>query len=187
MGIGVICRCAVLAGAVLCLGRGALADDAKSVAALEKEVVADLIAGHYGPADEKVRAAIALADNDTFMRLALLQGFIAMRMGSDGRSLLGAAVAAHQSNAWPRPIIGYLLGERQLQQVADGVRLSGLQLEEKRRRICELSFYAGAFAATDGEKRFAEKLLAKAADACAVDGALAALATAERAALATQP
>jgi hypothetical protein len=177
----------MLAAAMLCLGGGAWAEDAKSVAALEKEAVADLIAGRYGPADEKVRAAIALADNDTFMHLALLQGFIAMRMGSDGRSLMGAAMAAHQSSAWPRPVIGYLLGERKLQQVADGVRLSGLSTDEKRLRICELSFYAGAFAATDGERRFAEKLLAKAADTCAVDGALAALTTAEQAALQNQP
>lgn len=187
MGISFISRCILLAGVVLCTAALARAEDAPSVALLEKQAVDELIAGEYGPADEKIRAAIALADNDTFMRLALLQGLIATRMGSDGRSLMGAAMAAHQSNAWPRPVIGYLLGERKLQQVADGVRMSGLQIEEKRRRICELTFFAGAFAASDGEKRFADKLLAKADDTCETGSAFATLTTAERTALKAQP
>ncbi|MBI2255172.1 MAG: hypothetical protein HYU58_11180 [Proteobacteria bacterium] len=184
MGIRFVCYALATA---LWLATAAEADDAQSVSALEKQAVADLAAGHYGPADEKIRAAIALADNDTFIRLALLQGFVAMRMGSDGRSLMGAAMAAHQSNAWPRPIIGYLLGEQKLQQVADGVQRAGLSHDEKRQRICELSFYAGAFAASDGEKRFAGKLLEKAAGICETGSAFATLTTAEEAALKAQP
>ena len=188
MGILKFCRYGLLAAAVLWPSAGARADDdAQQIAVLEAGAVDDFIDGHYGPADEKIRAAIALADNDTFMRLALLQGLIATRMGGDGRSLMGAAMAAHQSNAWPRPVIGYLLGERKLQQVADGVRMSGLQIEEKRRRICELTFFAGAFAASDGEKRFADKLLAKADDTCETGSAFATLTTAERTALKAQP
>ncbi len=53
----------------------------------------------------------------TSTRLVLLQGLIATRMGADGRSLLGAGIAAHESNAWPSPVIAYLLEERKLQQV----------------------------------------------------------------------
>ncbi len=182
-----ICCRVLLTGILSCTGIAASADDAASVAALEKQVMAALVAGEYGPADEKLRAAIMRADNDTFMRLALLQGLIAMRMGGDGRSLMGAAMAAHQSSAWPRPVIGYLLGERKLQQVADSVRLSGLPIAEKQRRICELSFYAGAFAASDGEKHFAQKLLEKAAETCGADVSLAVLTAKERAALSAQP
>ena len=187
MGISFVSRCMLFIGIMLGAIATARADDAPLVADLEKQAVDELIAGEYGPADEKIRAAIALADNDTFMRLALLQGLITTRMGSDGRSLMGAAVAAHQSSAWPRPIIGYLLGERKLQQVADSVRVTGLSSEEKQRRICELSFYAGAFAASDGEKRFAGKLLAKAADTCETGSALATLTMAEQAVLGAQP
>lgn len=178
----------LLAGAALWLATASVrADDAPSVATLEKQAVDAMIAGEYGAADEKIRAAIALADNDTFMRLVLLQGLIAQQMGGDGRSLMGAAMAAHQSNAWPRPVIGYLLGERKLQQVADAVRLSGNAHDVKRQRICELSFYAGAFAARDGETRFAKQLLEKAAATCGGEGPLQALVTAELGSLAAQP
>jgi hypothetical protein len=177
----------ILAGIVLWLVPVARADDAPSIATLEQQATEAMIAGEYGAADEKIRAAIALADNDTFMRLALLQGLIATHMGGDGRSLMGAAMAAHQSNAWPRPVIGYLLGERKLQQVADGVRLSGLPYEQKLLRICQLSFYAGAFAASDGEARFAAKLLKKAAETCGSDPTLLALTVAEQAKLQAAP
>jgi hypothetical protein len=163
------------------------AEDGAKIAALENEAMTDFAAGQYGPADEKIRAAIALADNDSFNRLALLQGLIAARMGSDGRSLMGAAIAAHESNAWPRPVIAYLLGERPLQQVADEVRRSGNAFDIKRQQVCELSFYAGAFAASDGEKRFAKLLLEKAAATCGSDGRLQALTAAELGSLAAQP
>lgn len=187
MGISFNARVVLLAVAALWFATPARAEDAPSLAMLEKQAVDEMIAGEYGPADEKIRAAIALADNDTFMRLALLQGLIATQMGGDGRSLMGAAMAAHQSNAWPRPVIGYLLGERKLQQVADGVRQSGQPIEEKQRRICELSFFAGAFAASDGEARFAGKLLKKAAETCGNDPALMALTAAEQAKLQAAP
>lgn len=144
----------------------ALAEEPLTVANLERGAIADVVAGQYGPADEKIRAAIGLADNDEFNRLALLQGLIATRMGGDGRSLLGAAIGAHESTAWPRPIITYLLGERSLQQVADGVRRSGDNMLVKQQQICELSFYAGAFALADGEKRFAGQLFDKALKTC---------------------
>lgn len=165
----------------------ARAEDEAKIDALESAAMTDFAAGQFGPADEKIRAAIALADNDSFNRLALLQGLIAARMGSDGRSLMGAAIAAHESNAWPRPVIAYLLGERQLQQVADEVRRSGNAFDVKRQQICELTFYAGAFAASDGERRFAKQLLEKAATTCGGDGRLQALTTAELGSLAAQP
>lgn len=187
MGISFNGRCLLLAGAVLWLAAAARADDAPSIATLEKQAIEQVVAGEYGAADEKIRAAIVQADNDTFIRLALLQGLIATYMGGDGRSLMGAALAAHQSNAWPRPVIAYLLGERKLQQVADGIRISGVPLEEKTRRICQLSFYAGAFALSDGETQFAGRLLAKAAETCRDDPALAALTTAEQAKLQAAP
>ncbi len=187
MQMGISFKPLLLAGVALWLTTAAHADDASSVAQLEKQAIEQVVAGEYGAADEKIRAAIVLADNDTFMRLALLQGLIATYMGGDGRSLMGAALAAHQSNAWPRPVIAYLLGERKLQQVADGIRISGVPLEEKTRRVCQLSFYAGAFAASDGETPFARKLLAKAAETCSNDPALAALTAAEQAKLSGAP
>ncbi|MDY0871433.1 hypothetical protein [Dongia rigui] len=178
----------LLAATALWLGTATVwADDAPSIATLEKQATDAVIAGEFGAADEKIRAAIALADNDTFMRLALLQGLIATYMGGDGRSLMGAAMAAHQSNAWPRPVISYLLGERKLQQVADGIRISGVPIAEKTQRICELSFFAGAFAASDGEARFAEKLLKKAAETCSSDPTMTALTAAEQARLPSAP
>ena len=184
-------RRAVQAAAFACLlmlpMASARAEDTAKIAALESAAMTDFAAAQFGPADEKIRAAIALADNESFNRLALLQGLIAQRMGSDGRSLMGAAIAAHESNAWPRPVIAYLLGERQLQQVADEVRRSGNAYDVKRQQICELSFYAGAFAASDGEKRFAKLLLEKAAATCGSDGRLQALTSAELGSLAAEP
>lgn len=176
-GVGLILAC-VLAIGIAPAG----AEDVQKIDTLESAAMTDLVAGRYGAADENIRAAIALADNDTFNRLALLQGLIAARMGSDGRSLMGAAIAAHESSAWPRPIIAYLLGERKLQEVADEVRRSGNSLDIKRRQICELSFFAGAFAASDGETRFAKRLLDKAAAICARESQLQAMAIAELAA-----
>jgi hypothetical protein len=187
MGISFKVRCLLLAGLALGLAATARAEDAPSIARLEKQAIDAVVAGEYGAADEKIRAALVQADNDTFMRLALLQGLIATYMGGDGRSLMGAALAAHQSNAWPRPVIAYLLGERKLQQVADAIRISGVPLAEKTRRVCQLSFYAGAFAQNDGETRFAEKLLAKAAQTCGNDPALMALTAAEQAKLRAAP
>ncbi len=165
----------------------ASADDAGKVAELEKAATADIAAGAYGPADEKIRAAIALADNESFNRLALLQGLVALKMGGDGRSLMGAAIAAHQSNAWPRPVIAYLLEERKLQQVADEIGRSGNSFETKRQQICELSFYAGVFTASDGERKFAKRLLDKALSACDPGSPLEAMTNAELAALAAEP
>lgn len=169
------------------LARPVAAEDTKTVADLEQAAVTGLLAGEYGAADEKIRAAIAIADNDSFNRLALLQGLIAQRMGSDGRSLMGAAIAAHESNAWPRSIIAYLLGARKLQDVADEIRRSGNMFEVKRQQICELSFYAGAFAAADSERTFARRLIAKAISACDPGTPLASLAQAEDAALKAEP
>nr|WP_298682119.1 hypothetical protein [uncultured Dongia sp.] len=151
---------------LLAVAAPAGAEDPLTVAGLERQAVADFVAGQYGAADEKIRAAIGLADNEEFNRLALLQGLIATRMGGDGRSLLGAAIGAHESTAWPRPIITYLLGERSLQQVADEVRRSGDTMLVKQQHICELSFYAGAFALADGEQRFARQLFDKALAVC---------------------
>ncbi|WP_374384423.1 hypothetical protein [Dongia sp.] len=169
------------------LAQPAAAEDAKAVADLEQAAVNGLLAGEYGAADEKIRAAIAIADNDSFNRLALLQGLIAQRMGGDGRSLMGAAIAAHESNAWPRPVIAYLLGARKLQDVADEIRRSGNMFEVKRQQICELSFYAGTFAAADDERKFAQRLIDKAVQACDPGTPLATLAQAEDTALKTQP
>ena len=87
MGISFKPRCLLLAGVALWLTTAAHADDASSVAQLEKQAIEQVVAGEYGAADEKIRAAIVLADNDTFMRLALLQGLIATYMGGDGRSV----------------------------------------------------------------------------------------------------
>jgi hypothetical protein len=159
------------------------AEDPLTVAGLEREAMADFVAGQFGAADEKIRAAIGLADNEEFNRLALLQGLIATRMGGDGRSLLGAAIGAHESTAWPRPIITYLLGEQSLQQVADSVRRSGDTMLVKQQHICELSFYAGAFALGDGEQRFARQLFDKALDVCDRADPLLALTLAEVATL----
>ena len=150
----------------LLLSPEVVAEEPLTVASLEQGAMADVVAGQYGPADEKIRAALGLADNEEFNRRALLQVLIATHMGTDGRSLLGAAIGAHESAAWPRPIITYLLGERSLQQVADGVRRSGDNMQVKQRQICELSFYAGAFALADGEKRFAGQLFDKALKTC---------------------
>jgi hypothetical protein len=159
------------------------AEEPLTVAGLEQQAMTDFVGGQYGAADEKVRAAIGLADNEEFNRLALLQGLIATRMGGDGRSLLGAAIGAHESSAWPRPIITYLLGEHSLQQVADNVRRSGDTMLVKQRHICELSFYAGAFALGDGEQRFARQLFEKALAVCDRTDPLLALTTAEIATL----
>jgi hypothetical protein len=132
---------------------------------------------------EKIRAAIGLADNEEFTRLALLQSLIATRMGGDGRSLLGAAIGAHESTAWPRPIITYLLGDHSLQQVADDVRRTGDTMLVKQQHICELSFYAGAFALADGKQRFAQQLFEKALAVCDRADPLLTLTTAEVATL----
>jgi len=164
----------------------ARAEDPPTLSSLEAAARADFIAGLYGPADEKIRAAIALATNDDFNRLALLQGLIATRMGSDGRSLLGAATGAHESHEWPRPIIAYLLGEQKLQEVADGERHSGNNAEIQRQHICELSFYAGAFAAADGQAKFARALFEKATKTCNRDDPIQAMTKAEMALMATQ-
>lgn len=163
------------------------AEEPPTLSSLEAAAQADFIAGLYGPADEKIRAAIAMASNDQFNRLALLQGLIATRMGGDGRSLLGAATGAHESNEWPRPIIAYLLGERKLQQVADEERHSGNNAEILRQHICELSFYAGAFAAADGQAKFAQALFEKATKTCNRDDPIQAMTRAEMAILAAQP
>lgn len=160
---------------------------APSVAGLEAAAQIDFVAGDYGPADEKIRAAIALAKNDDFNRLALLQGLIATRMGGDGRSLMGAATGAHDSHEWPRPIIAYLLGERKLQQVADEEQRSGNNAEIQRQHICELSFYAGAFALADGQAKFAQALFEKATKTCNRDDPIQAMTKAELAAIAAQP
>jgi hypothetical protein len=179
-----LCRFVVLAGLLPVFVPGPTrAEEAPAIAALEREAMASLVAGQYGVADEKIRAAIALADEESFNRLALLQGLIALRLGSDGRSLMGAAIAAHESNAWPRPVIAYLLGERKLQEVADGIRRSGHPFEVKRQQICELSFYAGAFAASDGETRFARQLFQKAIGACDRGSPVGAMTVAELASL----
>lgn len=163
------------------------AEDPPTLSSLEAAAQADFIAGQYGLADENIRAAIALATNDDFNRLALLQGLIATRMGSDGRSLLGAATGAHESHEWPRPIIAYLLGEQKLQEVADGERHSGNNAEIQRQHICELAFYAGAFAAADGQAKFAQALLEKASKTCNRDDPVQAMTKAEMALMAAQP
>lgn len=175
-----LCRYVLILVSLVCLNAFAKADDASSIAVLEKQAIDAFLKKQYGLADEKIRAAISSADNDTFMRLALLQGLIATHMGGDGRRLMGAALAAHQSSAWPQPIIAYLLGDRKLQQVADNIRFSGISREEKQRRVCELSFFAGAFAARDGHATFAEKLFDKAETTCGVSPTFLALTSAER-------
>lgn len=185
-GIRAVIRCRVLAGLVLLCPFPALAEDAATVADLERAAQNAFVAGQYGAADESIRAAIGLAAPDDFNRLALLQGLIATRMGSDGRSLLGAAVAAHDNAAWPRPVIGYLLGERHLQQVADDERRSGANVLVKRQHICELSFYAGAFALADDDRRFATLLFEKAVKVCDRDSPFRVLTDAEIATLAAQ-
>jgi hypothetical protein len=160
--------------------------DAVTVDSLEQQAQSAFIAGSYGAADEKIRAAIGLAGEGDFNRLALLQALIATRMGSDGRSLLGAASAAHDSAAWPRPIISYILGERKLQDVADAERHSGDNMLVKRRHICELTFYAGAFALADAQTRFARQLFEKADQACDSNNPHRAMTDMERAALVKQ-
>ena len=181
-----LASCCVPVLAVLLCGARALAQEAPTAAGLERQAQGAFIAGKYGAADENIRAAIGLAGTEDFNRLALLQGLIATRLGSDGRSLLAAAVAAHDNSTWPRPVIGYLLGERKLQQVADDERRSGNNALVKRRHICELSFYAGAFARADAAYRFAELLFKKAITACDRDSPIRAMTDAEMAALAAQ-
>lgn len=178
--------CRVLVGLVLLYPWPALAEDPPTLADLERIAQSAFAAGQYGPADESIRAAIGLATPEDFNRLALFQGLIATRMGSDGRSLLGAAVAAHDNAAWPRPVISYLLGERSLQQVADDERNSGANVLVKRQHICELSFYAGAFALADEERRFGKLLLEKAAKVCDRDSPFRVLTDSEIAALVAQ-
>lgn len=177
-------RC-VIAMSVLLYPAFAMAED-PMVGQLERRAQTQFVAGNFGAADENIRAAIGLAANDEFNRLALLQGLIATRLGSDGRSLLGAAVAAHDDPAWPRPVISYLLGERKLQQVADSERRSRNSALMKRQHICELSFYAGAFARADEEHRFAKQLLEKALDICDRDSPIRAMTNAELAVLAAR-
>lgn len=140
---------------------------------LEQKAREQYMDGLYGAADESVRAAIAVANPEDFNRLILFQGLIASRMAADGenaadgRAIIGMAVAHSQDGAWPRPVIDYLLGTKQLQQVANAISGSGVSNDAKKARLCELSFYAGAFAGNDGERGFAARLFEKADEACA--------------------
>lgn len=177
---------ALLLAASLAGGPPALGEDSAGIAALEQQAREHLVAGNYGAADEAIRAAIVSYGNEGFNRLALMQALIAAHMGGDGRSLLGAATAAHASDAWPRPVIAYLLGEQKLQQVADGIRRSGDSITVKREQVCELSLYAGAFAALDQQPSFALKLLQKANTVCDRDSPERPLLNAELAALRAQ-
>ena len=145
------------------------------------------MSGHSKWATIKHRKGAADAKRGKLFTKLIKELTVAARMGGDGRSLMGAAIAAHESNAWPGPIIAYLLGARKLQDVADEIRRSGNMFEVKRQQICELSFYAGAFAAADSERTFARRLIAKAISACDPGTPLASLAQAEDAALKAEP
>lgn len=156
--------------AIVLLGEGtAIAQEAEALETKAREQYMD---GLYGAADESVRAAIATAHPEEFNRLILLQGLIASRMAADGenaadgRAIIAMAVEHSKDGAWPRPVIDYLLGTKQLQQVANGISGSGISPDGKMARLCELSFYAGAFAGNDGEKAFAARLFDKADQAC---------------------
>jgi hypothetical protein len=159
---------------------------AQDVASLERAAHEQYMDGLYGAADESIRAAIAASNPEDFNRLILFQGLIASRMAADGenaadgRALLGMAVGDSQDGSWPRPVIDYLLGAKALQDVANAIRDAGISDEAKRARLCQLSFYAGAFAVNDGLKRFAVALLDKADEACAEDDSYRALTGAER-------
>ncbi|WP_374375484.1 hypothetical protein [Dongia sp.] len=159
---------------------------AQDLAILERTAQEQYMDGLYGAADESIRAAITSANPEDFNRLILFQGLIASRMAgdggnaADGRALLGMAVGDSQDGSWPRPVIDYLLGLKELQQVANAIRHAGISSEAKKARLCELSFYAAAFAVNDGEKRFAVALLDKADETCAEDATYRALAASER-------
>lgn len=146
---------------------------AQEAEALEQKAREQYMDGLYGAADESIRAAIAAAHPEEFNRLILFQGLIASRMAADGenaadgRAIIAMAVEHSKDGAWPRPVIDYLLGSKKLQQVANGISGSGISSDGKKARLCELSFYAGAFAGNDGEKSFAARLLDKADEACA--------------------
>lgn len=163
-------------GLVLLLGAAlageSLADDS---ADFERKAREQYMDGLYGAADESIRAAIENGHPEDYNRLILFQGLIASRMAADGenaadgRAIIGMAVEHSPDAAWPRPIIDYLLGAKQLQQVANAISGSGISNDAKKQRLCELSFYAGAFAGNDGQRQFAARLLEKADAACAED------------------
>ncbi|TDQ82370.1 hypothetical protein A8950_2193 [Dongia mobilis] len=162
-------------GVLLMLAPGINAGFAADSAALEQRAREQYMDGLYGAADESVRAAINAAHPEDFNRLILLQGLIASRLAADGanaadgRAILSMAVEHSRDGAWPRPVIDYLLGFKQLQQVANAIRGAGISNEGKLARLCELSFYAGAFAINDGDRGFAQRLLDKAEESCAAD------------------
>ena len=161
------------AAVVLVAVLGAPPAFAQEAELLETKAREQYMDGLYGAADESIRAAIATAHPEEFNRLILFQGLIASRMAADGqnaadgRAIIAMAVEHSKDGAWPRPVIDYLLGAKKLQQVANGISGSGISPDGKMARLCELSFYAGAFAGNDGEKAFAARLLDKADQACA--------------------
>lgn len=142
--------------------------------------------GLYGAADESIRAAIENGHPEDYNRFILFQGLIASRMAADGqnaadgRAIIGMAVEHSPDGAWPRPVIDYLLGDKKLQAVANAIAGSGISNEAKMARLCELSFYAGAFAGNDGERIFAARLLDKADETCSEDSPYRLLTALER-------
>lgn len=164
---------------------GALAQD-RELAALEAEAREQYLGGLYGAADESIRIAIGAANPEDFNRLILFQGLIASRLAADGenaadgRAIIGMAVEHSRDGSWPRPVIDYLLGAKGLQNVANAIRISGVSNAAKEQRLCELSFYAGAFAVNDGEQAFASRLLDKALATCPANHPLRPLVESER-------
>lgn len=174
-------------GIILLLGAGVAAPaSADESADLERKAREQYMDGLYGAADESIRAAIENGHPEDYNRLILFQGLIASRMAADGenaadgRAIIGMAVEHSPDGAWPRPIIDYLLGAKQLQQVANAISGSGISNDAKKERLCELSFYAGAFAGNDGARSFAARLLDKADEACPEDSPFRLLTAIER-------
>lgn len=173
---------AVILSAAIACGEA----NAQDSLALETKAREQYMDGLYGAADESIRAAIATAHPEDFNRLILFQGLIASRMAADGenaadgRAIISMAVEHSKDGAWPRPVIDYLLGSKKLQQVANAIASSGISGDGKKARLCELSFFAGAFAGNDGERDFAGRLLDKAEEACADGSPYRLLVTLER-------
>lgn len=170
--------------AVLAVPDAALAGD--DSAGLEAQAREQYMDGLYGAADESIRAAITSGHPEDFNRLILLQALIASRLAADGenaadgRAILSMAVEHSRDGAWPRPVIDYLLGLKKLQQVANAISGSGVSGAAKLARLCELSFFAGAFAINDGQRAFAARLLARADEACSGDSPYRLLTAIER-------
>jgi lipoprotein NlpI len=149
--------------------------DSRMAPILKSRALAEFNLGQFAVAARDLAAAVTTHDADPYAALWLFLAQHRAGTGAQATAALRQQMSALDAAKWPMPILRFYAGE--IDEPALRATIGISETAERRRRACDVAFYAGEYALIVGDLAMAGALLTEATAVCPNAAAEAVMAT----------